>query len=79
MASNYELMSMHFGIALSALALALCLPFFTQGIFLFDVDGIIIVVIMLGYAITMFASSYVEEEHQFWYWTQVAWLAILFY
>lgn len=29
------------------------------------------------YAITMFASSYVEEEHQFWYWITGAWLSSL--
>ena len=26
------------------------------------------------YSITMFASSYVEEEHQFWYWISAAWM-----
>lgn len=31
----------------------------------------------LAYGIMMFASSYVEEEHHFWYWTTSAWLAFL--
>lgn len=29
------------------------------------------------YGIMMFASSYVEEEHHFWYWLTSAWLALL--
>ncbi len=26
------------------------------------------VVVILLYCLTPFASSYIEEEHQFWYW-----------
>ena len=33
--------------------------------------------ITLLYDIMMFASSYVEEEHHFWYWTTSAWLLSL--
>jgi ethanolaminephosphotransferase len=29
------------------------------------------------YGIMMFASSYVEEEQHFWYWTSTAWLALI--
>lgn len=29
------------------------------------------------YGIMMFASSYVEEEHHFWYWATSAWLLSL--
>ncbi|CAK7266639.1 major facilitator super transporter protein [Sporothrix epigloea] len=29
------------------------------------------------YGLMMFASSYVEEEHHFWYWTTSAWLALI--
>lgn len=33
--------------------------------------------ITLLYGIMMFASSYVEEEHHFWYWSMTAWLAFI--
>ena len=76
-ASNYDLVSMQIGVGLSALALMLCLPSFVAGILQSGFDGAVLVVIMLSYAITMFASSYVEEEHQFWYWTLAGYLVVL--
>lgn len=35
--------------------------------------------ITLLYSIMMFASSYVEEEHNFWYWAASAWIAVLIF
>lgn len=32
--------------------------------------------ITLAYAMMMFASSYVEEEHHFWYWIASGWLSL---
>lgn len=77
-ASNYDLCNMQVGIGMAALALILCLPSFIRGLVHAGTDGIILLLIMIVYAITMFASSYVEEEQQFWYWTLGGWLAILF-
>ena len=78
-ASNYDLASMQIGIALSALAFFLCLPYFTSGILQAGFDGLVLGFIMLSHSITMFATSYVEEEHQFWYWSLAGYLAILFF
>lgn len=35
--------------------------------------------ITLFYSIMMFASSYVEEEHNFWYWAASGWIAVLIF
>jgi len=35
------------------------------------------IVIIAGYGVMMFASSYVEEEHHFWYWTCSSWVVYL--
>lgn len=34
--------------------------------------------ISVSYGLTMFASSYVEEEHHYWNWMSSGWLAWLF-
>jgi len=34
-------------------------------------------IVTLLYGIMMFASSFVEEEHNFWYWAATGWLALL--
>lgn len=33
----------------------------------------------IAYGVMMFASSYVEEEQHFWYWTNTAWIMALFF
>jgi ethanolamine phosphate transferase 2 subunit G len=77
MASNYDMSKLTagqiiaFGVAVCALGAAIptlkrsfvsCLPFLT---------------ITIAYGIMMFASSYVEEEQHFWYWTTSGWLCLL--
>jgi ethanolaminephosphotransferase len=34
-------------------------------------------VVTAAYGVMMFASSYVEEEHHFWYWSATGWFMVL--
>lgn len=76
-ASTYGLKEMYTGIFLAFVALLF--SSFAAGKFFasFGPAQLFFVLIILLYAITMFASSYVEEEHQFWYWALSGWLTIL--
>ncbi|KZF21265.1 alkaline phosphatase-like protein [Xylona heveae TC161] len=78
-ASNYNLTALSIGIALAAVAAGLaayaCLPLLLNSV----TFSIGFSAICLGYGIMMFASSYVEEEQHFWYWTSSAWMAYLFF
>jgi len=77
-ASNYDLTSMYLGIGLAAAGLFCCLPTFIRGALQAGADCLFLVFVMLSYAVTMFASSYVEEEHQFWYWMLGGWCIVLY-
>lgn len=77
-ASNYDISRLNLGITVATLAAALagvacwirslkwsgCTFFFT--------------LVVVGYAVIMFASSYVEEEQQFWYWMLSGWQFYLY-
>lgn len=78
MASNYDMPRLFLGqaAALAAVmaavaAVALCLAAEPESAFI-PFAGI-----LLAYGVMMFASSYVEEEHHFWYWAATAWLGYL--
>ncbi|KAF2630219.1 alkaline phosphatase-like protein [Macroventuria anomochaeta] len=76
-ASNYDVPRLFLG---TAFAFLICvLSFFTlpslrptssAGLYYFLTLGL--------YAVLMFASSYVEEEHNFWYWITSGWVFYLF-
>ncbi len=77
-ASNYDLSMLAYGTILAVLSmkfsLATCLSTLstlTSSVYMF-------VSITLTYGVMMFASSYIEEEHHFWYWTASAWMVYLF-
>ncbi|KAK4193632.1 GPI ethanolamine phosphate transferase 2 [Podospora australis] len=77
MASNYNMDQMFLGQAASVAALILAAIAArwsndeTLGAFT-PFNGILIT-----YGVMMFASSYVEEEHHFWYWATTAWFGYL--
>ena len=75
-ATNYELAKMYSGVALATLATIFaalsCYPALTRP----SLANFTLLLTFLLHGILMFASSYVEEEQQFWYWMTSAWLFI---
>lgn len=76
-ASNYDIPRLVLGTSLALLSVILAYftlpslrPIMPQGLFFAGT--------LLLYSINMFASSYVEEEHNFWYWATSAWFFYLF-
>lgn len=76
-ASNYNVSRLFFGTLLS---LIICiLSFFTlPAFFPITSAGFYITATIFLYGVLMFATSYVEEEHNFWYWATSGWFGILF-
>jgi ethanolaminephosphotransferase len=76
-ASNYNLERMHTGIGIVAVGVVLgtiSVPWAGSGLTL---GSSAYGMILLTYCVTMFASSYVEEEQQFWHWALGGWLIAL--
>ncbi|KAK6850300.1 hypothetical protein PG995_014133 [Apiospora arundinis] len=73
MASNYDMSKLVQGGATAVLALTLAIA---SLIMVGDARWNLLpfAAITILYGIMMFASSYVEEEHHFWYWSASAWL-----
>ncbi|KAF1839033.1 GPI ethanolamine phosphate transferase 2 [Decorospora gaudefroyi] len=76
-ASNYNVPRLFLGTALALLicsfsyfTLPSCRPITPAGIYYS--------LVLVLYAVLMFASSYVEEEHNFWYWATSGWFLCLF-
>lgn len=76
-ASNYDLRMLFYGITVAGLSVVIAfvssLSVVSKSLLAFFAFGIITLV----YGIMMFASSFVEEEQQFWYWAASGWLVYL--
>lgn len=75
-ASNYDVNRLYLGIGLTCLSVLLAL-LAARGLPLRSPDTVFFAATALLYGTMMFASSYVEEEHHFWYWTGAGWIAYL--
>ncbi|KAL3455634.1 GPI ethanolamine phosphate transferase 2 [Aspergillus heterothallicus] len=76
-ASNYDLRYLILGTSLSAIAVSLSLPANYKALRQYKQPGLFLLVGILSYGVMMFASSYVEEEQQFWYWASTGWAVYL--
>ncbi|KAE8323300.1 hypothetical protein BDV39DRAFT_196037 [Aspergillus sergii] len=76
-ASDYDLIRLYVGLSISGFAILL--TFFPAKRLLvnFAPAGMFLGFSILSYSTMMFASSYVEEEHQFWYWISMGWVVYL--
>ncbi|KAJ6787731.1 hypothetical protein PWT90_03479 [Aphanocladium album] len=77
MASNYDMPRLYAGLGLAGAAfIVAAAATFTHGV-LKSQTAFPLVLISFLYGGMMFASSYVEEEHHFWYWAATIWLGFL--
>ena len=78
-ASNYDLRRLRIGILLAAVATGASLATVFTVLLNARSTGIWTFSLTIVYGVMMFASSYVEEEHHFWYWVSSGWLGWLFF
>lgn len=71
-ASNYNVDRLYMGIVIASAAFLTVLPLL-KPILGLNANSFWGFLITLLYGVMMFASSYVEEEQQFWYWVTSGW------
>ncbi len=76
-ASNYDMPKLITGQSVATASLSLAAIAISPTVARAMMEPSPIVGISLLYGIMMFATSYVEEEQHFWYWTTTAWLMLL--
>lgn len=75
--SNYDINLMATGIAFVLLGFLCSLIGFVSILEKSRLANVMFFVMTIAYAVMMFASSYVEEEHNFWYWVASGWFFLL--
>jgi hypothetical protein len=76
-ASNYDVPKLFLGTALAIVSSVFAFLSLNK-ITPITSTGIAYTLLLVLYGVLMFASSYVEEEHNFWYWTASGWFFYLF-
>lgn len=76
-ASNYDVSRLVIGQVIAAVALAFAFVAAWATVATSFQASLPILLISGFYGVMMFASSYVEEEQHFWYWSVVAWLGLI--
>ena len=76
-ASNYNLARLGVGIFLAALATVTGVATVSAALSDDQATALFTSFIFIAYGFMMFASSFVEEEHQFWYWAFSSWIGWL--
>ena len=77
-ASNYDLKNMSTGILLAGFAVLTVGILSFSPAYSFTLPNVAFGITISAYGVLHFASSYVEEEQQFWYWALPGWLLYLF-
>lgn len=76
-AGNYDLQRLYLGIFAAGVAALLSFPATYRLLARSHYSGSFLLFSIFGYSAMMFASSYVEEEQQFWYWIFTGWIFYL--
>lgn len=72
-AANYDLTRLFLGLFIAGIAVFLAFLPTYKLLVKSKYPGLFLIFSILGYGGMMFASSYVEEEQQFWYWVFTGW------
>ncbi len=76
-ATSYDLNRLRFGMGAAAIALLAAFTVSLPALRESGSTGLLFMSVALTYGGMMFASSYVEEEQHFWYWSVSGWLVWL--